>query len=68
MLESAPDSHKFKLTMFQPADPQAFYRTVRKELRLLQSSLPPGIWVRGFEDRMVRGVGAWGRATIGIFD
>lgn len=52
VLEAAPDSHKFKLTMFQPTDPQHFYRTVRKEMKLLNTSLPPGIWVRGYEDRM----------------
>lgn len=50
--ESAPDSHKFKLTMFQPTDPTNFFRTVSKELKLLRSSLPQGIWVKGFEDRI----------------
>ncbi|XP_015108296.1 (E3-independent) E2 ubiquitin-conjugating enzyme UBE2O [Diachasma alloeum] len=50
--ESAPDSHKFKLTMFQPTDPANFFRTVSKELKLLRGSLPPGIWVKGFEDRI----------------
>ncbi|XP_068204113.1 (E3-independent) E2 ubiquitin-conjugating enzyme UBE2O isoform X3 [Palaemon carinicauda] len=52
VLEAAPDSHKFKLTMFQPTDPTHFYRTVRKEMKLLKTSLPSGIWVRGYEDRM----------------
>ncbi|XP_067005905.2 (E3-independent) E2 ubiquitin-conjugating enzyme UBE2O [Anabrus simplex] len=52
IMDSAPSSHKFKLTMFQPTDPQHFYRTVRKELKLLRTSLPEGIWVKGFEDRM----------------
>jgi len=55
-MDSAPSSHKFKLTMFQPTDPQNFFRTVRKEIKLLRSSLPPGIWVKGFEDRMVSGL------------
>ncbi|XP_011503542.1 PREDICTED: E2/E3 hybrid ubiquitin-protein ligase UBE2O [Ceratosolen solmsi marchali] len=50
--ETAPDSHKFKLTMFQPTDRVNFFRTVSKELKLLRSSLPSGIWVKGFEDRM----------------
>ncbi|KAK2588919.1 hypothetical protein KPH14_001776 [Odynerus spinipes] len=50
--ETAPDSHKFKLTMFQPTDPTNFFRTVSKELKLLRSSLPPGVWVKGFEDRI----------------
>lgn len=50
--ETAPDCHKFKLTMFQPTDPTNFFRTVSKEIKLLKSSLPPGIWVKGFEDRI----------------
>ncbi|XP_034940517.1 (E3-independent) E2 ubiquitin-conjugating enzyme UBE2O [Chelonus insularis] len=50
--ESAPDNHKFKLTMFQPTDPANFFRTVSKELKLLRSSLPPGVWVKGYEDRI----------------
>ncbi|XP_001602772.2 (E3-independent) E2 ubiquitin-conjugating enzyme UBE2O [Nasonia vitripennis] len=50
--ETAPDSHKFKLTMFQPTDRSNFFRTVSRELKLLRNSLPPGIWVKGFEDRM----------------
>lgn len=50
--DTAPDSHKFKLTMFQPTDPTNFFRTVSKELKLLRSSLPSGIWVKGFEDRI----------------
>lgn len=58
-MDSAPSSHKFKLTMFQPTDPQNFFRTVRKEIKLLRSSLPPGIWVKGFEDRMVSESSCW---------
>lgn len=54
ILETAPNSHKFKLTMFQPTDPKNFFRTVRNEIRLLRTSLPSGIWVKAFEDRMVR--------------
>lgn len=50
--ECAPDCHKFKLTMFQPVDPSNFFRTVSKEIKLLQNSLPPGVWVKGFEDRI----------------
>ena len=52
VLESAPDTHKFKLTMLQPNHPVHFYRTVKKEMKILQSSLPSGIWVRGYQDRM----------------
>jgi ubiquitin-conjugating enzyme E2 O len=50
--ESVPAGHKFKLTVFQPANMRSFVQSVRKEIRLLQSSLPPGITVRGYEERM----------------
>lgn len=53
ILDTAPNSHKFKLTMFQPTDPKYFFKTVRNEIKLLRTSLPQGIWVKGFEDRMV---------------
>jgi len=52
MIESAPNEHKFKLAVFQPNDPKNFIKFVRKELQLLRSSLPSGIFVKGFEDRM----------------
>ena len=52
MVESAPNEHKFKLAVFQPNDPKNFIKFVRKELQLLRSSLPSGIFVKGFEDRM----------------
>jgi len=52
MVEAVPDSHKFKLTLFQPNNMKTFLRTVRSEIRLLQSSLPPGIVVKGFEERL----------------
>ena len=54
MVESAPATHKFKLSVFQPNDPKNFIKFVRKEVKLLRTSLPPGIHVKGFEDRMVR--------------
>lgn len=44
--------HKFRLGMSAPPD-AVFIKTVQKELTLLRSSLPPGIWVKGYEDRMV---------------
>merc|ERR1712142_234197 len=52
MLDSVPDIHKFKLTIFQPSNIKNFVKHVRKEIKLLQSSLPPGITVKGYEDRM----------------
>ncbi|XP_042903000.1 (E3-independent) E2 ubiquitin-conjugating enzyme UBE2O isoform X2 [Parasteatoda tepidariorum] len=52
MLESVPDSHKYKLSIFQPTEPSAFFRIVRKEMKILKSSLPDGIIVKSFEDRI----------------
>ena len=52
MEDSAPSQHKYKLAVFQPSDPKIFIKFVRKELQLLRSSLPSGIFVKGFEDRM----------------
>lgn len=51
ILETAPNTHKFHLTMFQPIQPQQFFKAVRKEHKLLKTGLPPGVWVRLFEDR-----------------
>lgn len=53
IMSNAPNSHKYKLTMCQMSDPALFFKTVKNELTLLKNSLPPGIWVKGFEDRMV---------------
>merc|ERR1711988_1951836 len=50
--EQAHSSHKFKLTIFQPNNMKLFIKHVRKELKLLQSSLPAGIVVKGYEERM----------------
>eukprot|EP00092_Neocalanus_flemingeri_P034351 GFUD01037358.1.p1 GENE.GFUD01037358.1~~GFUD01037358.1.p1 ORF type:complete len:1189 (+),score=379.97 GFUD01037358.1:41-3607(+) len=52
MLDGVADTHKFKLTIFQPSNIKNFVKHVRKEIKLLQSSLPPGIIVKGYEDRM----------------
>lgn len=52
VLETAPSTHKFHLTIFHPANPQQYYKAVRREHKLLRNSLPPGVWVRVFEDRM----------------
>ncbi|BES98249.1 Ubiquitin-conjugating enzyme [Nesidiocoris tenuis] len=52
VIDTAPNSHKFKLTMFQPTATFSFYKRVKEEIKLLKSSLPPGTWVTTFEDRM----------------
>ncbi|XP_076871979.1 ubiquitin-conjugating enzyme E2O isoform X2 [Brachyhypopomus gauderio] len=52
VLEWAPDTHTFKKMEFQPAEAKKFFSTVRKEMALLATSLPDGIMVKTFEDRM----------------
>lgn len=81
MLESVPDRHIYKLSIFQPTEPSAFFRIIKKEvttllylffsyefiyvynliltffiyiqMSILRSSLPDGIIVKSFEDRIV---------------
>lgn len=53
MIETSLACHKFKLSVFQPNDPKNFIKFVRREVKLLRSSLPHGIRVKGYEDRMV---------------
>ncbi|XP_053565245.1 (E3-independent) E2 ubiquitin-conjugating enzyme isoform X2 [Bombina bombina] len=52
VLDSAPESHAFKKLEFQPPEAKKFFSTVRKEMALLATSLPDGIMVKTFEDRM----------------
>ncbi|XP_075973303.1 (E3-independent) E2 ubiquitin-conjugating enzyme UBE2O isoform X2 [Anticarsia gemmatalis] len=52
VLESAPAAHRFRLSMLQPSEPRTFYSAVKREIKLLKSDLPPGVWVRGYEDRI----------------
>lgn len=46
ILDSAPQMHTFQLTLFHPVNAQQFYRAVQFDHKLLQSALPPGVWVR----------------------
>ncbi|KAL5018693.1 hypothetical protein ScPMuIL_004415 [Solemya velum] len=52
ILEEVPDCHKFKSLNCHPTDPKYFTSSVRKEMLLLRTSLPVGITVKAFEDRM----------------
>ncbi|ESP03792.1 hypothetical protein LOTGIDRAFT_156353 [Lottia gigantea] len=47
-----PLGHQFYTNQFSPNVQRSFMVSVQKELKLLESSLPPGIIVKGFEDRM----------------
>ncbi|KAF0293215.1 (E3-independent) E2 ubiquitin-conjugating enzyme [Amphibalanus amphitrite] len=53
-LPTVPDGHKFKVSLFQPVgvDSHTFMKAVRREIRLLTRSLPDGIIVKGYEERM----------------
>ncbi|RUS88951.1 hypothetical protein EGW08_003287 [Elysia chlorotica] len=44
--------HKYVSQESQPAKPAVFKSCIRKELKLFHSSLPDGIFVKGFEDRL----------------
>lgn len=52
ILESAPSTHKYHLTVFHPTNAHNFYKAVQKEHRLLRTGLPAGVWVKTFEDRL----------------
>lgn len=52
ILENVPSTHKYHLTVFHPTNAHSFFKAVQKEHRLLRSSLPNGVWVRSFEDRL----------------
>lgn len=52
LLETSPPSHFFAATLSEPVNAAQFYRTVCFDHNLLQSSMPPGVWVRVYEDRM----------------
>ncbi|XP_037293692.1 (E3-independent) E2 ubiquitin-conjugating enzyme isoform X3 [Manduca sexta] len=52
LLEFAPAAHRFRMSMLQPSDPRSFYSAVKREIKLLKSDLPPGVWVRGYENRI----------------
>ena len=53
IIENAPAHHKYHWSPSQPTDPKLFQKCLRKELDLLSTSLPGGIHVKTFEDRMV---------------
>ncbi|XP_053970157.1 (E3-independent) E2 ubiquitin-conjugating enzyme UBE2O isoform X1 [Anastrepha ludens] len=52
VLALSPSGHKYQLTIFHPHNTQQYYRAVQREHRMLKSSLPPGVWVKIFEDRI----------------
>lgn len=52
IIDEAHNSHHFFTTSFEPVNMAAFYKAVQKEYKLLQESLPPGVWVRSYGNRL----------------
>ncbi|XP_076459495.1 (E3-independent) E2 ubiquitin-conjugating enzyme UBE2O-like [Babylonia areolata] len=52
MCGSAPGCHSYSSKTCMPSNPKKFNAAIRKELKLLRSSLPHGINIKGFDDRM----------------
>jgi len=53
--QRAPESHKFYQKRLSAASNPAktYLAAVRRDVRLLSTCLPPGVFVRAFEDRCV---------------
>lgn len=52
VLPNAPAAHHFIGNSITPANKSQYQRAVQREYRMLQASLPPGVIVRAYEDRM----------------
>ncbi|KAK5641456.1 hypothetical protein RI129_010003 [Pyrocoelia pectoralis] len=52
ILDEAHISHHFYSSEFYPKDKQKFFKTVQKEFKLFKESLPPGLWIRAYGNRM----------------
>ncbi|KAH8385652.1 hypothetical protein KR200_005318 [Drosophila serrata] len=52
VLSNAPPTHHFYGHIIAPANKSYYQRAVQREYRMLQASLPPGVVVRAYEDRM----------------
>lgn len=52
IIEDAPVMHHFYSGKFEPTDLQRFLKGVQKEYKLLKESLPSGVWVRSYGNRI----------------
>ncbi|KAJ8922950.1 hypothetical protein NQ315_001496 [Exocentrus adspersus] len=52
IVEEAPVMHHFYSSKFEPTDLQRFLKAVQKEYKLLKESLPAGVWVRSYGNRI----------------
>jgi ubiquitin-conjugating enzyme E2 O len=61
IIDEAPDTHRYYSSKFEAKDLQKFLNALQKEYKLLKESLPPGVWVRAYDNRtdllsvMIRG-------------
>ena len=53
MVAVCPTSHHFHPHSPPGAYQRSFLNAVRKDIKLISSNLPKGIWVRAYEDRLV---------------
>ncbi|CAG9854714.1 unnamed protein product [Phyllotreta striolata] len=52
LLDDVPATHHYYSSKFEPTDLQRFAKAVQKEYKLLKDSLPPGVWVRSYGNRI----------------
>ncbi|XP_056643108.1 (E3-independent) E2 ubiquitin-conjugating enzyme [Diorhabda sublineata] len=52
LLDEAPVTHHYFDSKFEPTDLQRFLKSVQKEYKLLKDSLPSGVWVRSYSNRI----------------
>nr|XP_023016652.1 probable ubiquitin-conjugating enzyme E2 23 [Leptinotarsa decemlineata] len=52
IIEDAPVTHHYFSTKFEPTDLQRFLKAVQKEYKLMKESLPRGVWVRSYGNRI----------------
>ncbi|XP_072403360.1 (E3-independent) E2 ubiquitin-conjugating enzyme UBE2O [Diabrotica undecimpunctata] len=52
LVDDAPVTHHYYGTKFEPTDLQRFLKSIQKEYKLLKDSLPSGVWVRSYGNRI----------------
>lgn len=52
VLDEAPITHHFYPNKFEPTDLQRFLKAMQREYKLMKESLPPGVWVRFYSNRI----------------
>lgn len=52
IVDEVPVSHNFFELSYEPVSKPIFYKTIQREYKLLHESLPPGVWVRAYGNRL----------------